>query len=64
MKGIQLPLTNEEAELYDRFDDYKTITRKDLSQREVFLASNLVNKNVLTRKKQNGKITYTRSKHS
>lgn len=62
MGSLQLPLTNEEAELYDKFDSDTMVNREDLTEREIFVASNLVNKSVLTRKNTDGQITYSRSK--
>lgn len=64
MGSLQLPLTNEEAELYDKFDSNTMVNREDLTERENFVASNLVNKSVLTRKNTDGQITYSRSKYN
>ena len=63
MGSLQLPLTNEEAELYEKFDA-GSLNREDLTERENFVASNLVNKRVLTRKNTDGQITYSRSKYN
>lgn len=55
---IQLPITNEEFDLLNKFDDGTVVARKDLSEREVHIANQLVNKDVLYRKNQDGSITY------
>jgi hypothetical protein len=64
MGSLQLPLTNEEAELYDKFDSDTMVNRKELNERELVVANNLVNKNVLIRKNNDGQITYSRSKYN
>ena len=56
--GWQMPITNEESELLDRFKDSAVIEHKTLNQREQLLASQLVNRDVLLRKNQNGQILY------
>jgi hypothetical protein len=55
---LQLPITNEEAEVLDKFDGDKHIARRELNEREVYIANQLVNKDVLTRKNNNGQISY------
>jgi hypothetical protein len=57
---IQLPITNEEAEVLGKFSDVGQISRRDLNEREVYIANQLVNKDVLTRKNNNGQISYTK----
>ena len=64
MGSLQLPLTNEEAELYEKFGLDTVINRTELNERELFIASSLVNKSVLTRKNTDGQITYHRSKYA
>ena len=56
--GIQLPLTNEEFDLLSKFHDGKSMSRKDLKERELIVANNLVNKDVLVRTNNDGHITY------
>ena len=59
--GIQLPITNEEAEILKHFQDNNTIIVKTaLSEREQVIANQLVNKGVLYRRNQDGKIQYHR----
>lgn len=55
---IQLPVSNEEADLLAKFHDKKSITKSDLELREQVIASQLVNKGVLIRKNNNGKIEF------
>lgn len=55
---IRLPITNEEADVLGKFDKSKKIAKKDLSNRESMIANQLVNKDVLFRKNENGKIYY------
>lgn len=54
---IQLPITNEEADLLGKFDEGE-VHKQDLNEREVVIANSLVNKDVLYRKNENGRITY------
>ena len=58
MQGLQLQITNEEADLLGRFYDQSTVLRKEFNEREAYVANQLVNKNVLLRKNQDGEITY------
>jgi hypothetical protein len=57
--NIKLAITNEEADLLAKFDDETpTRTRQDLSEREQHIVNQLVNKDVLLRKNENGQIIY------
>jgi hypothetical protein len=55
---IRLPITNEEADVLEQFDGDKRIAREDLSPRQLVVANQLVNKDVLFRKNENGKVFY------
>lgn len=55
--GLSIALTNEEAELLDKFGD-DAVTRKQLSDREQLLANQLVVKDLLIRKQIDGKTHY------
>lgn len=55
---IQLPITNEEAELLSEFDNELVIPKNNLNERQQILANQLVNKDVLLRKNQDGQIVY------
>lgn len=54
--GLNVAITNEEAELLRKIGEDKSIVKLDLSEREQLIANSLVNKNVLSRRKneQNG----------
>jgi len=58
LNNISVPITNEEAEVLDKFEDEQVIQRQDLSPREVILANQLVNKDILNRKHETGRTTY------
>jgi hypothetical protein len=55
---IKVPITNEEHDLMLLFRNQDQVNRKDLNERQVQIANNLVIKDVLYRKNQDGKITY------
>lgn len=56
---IKLAITNEEADVLAKFDtETPTKTKQDLSERELHIANQLVNKDVLLRKNENGQIIY------
>ena len=59
MGGIQLPITNEESDILNKFQDTEFIIEKSsLTEREQVIANQLVNKGVLIRRNQDGKIHY------
>lgn len=58
LNKIRIPITNEEADVLGRFDDSKQLAKEDLSDRQAMIANHLVNKDVLFRKNENGKIYY------
>jgi hypothetical protein len=58
LQGLSMPVTNEEADLLSKFYDNSSVSRQDLNEREIVLANNLVVKDVLYRKNQNGQVTY------
>lgn len=55
---IRLPITNEEADVLGNFEGGKKIAREDLSPRQLTVANQLVNKDVLFRKNEDGKTYY------
>ena len=59
---IRLPITNEEADVLGQFDGDKQIAREDLSPRQLVVANQLVNKDVLFRKNEDGKVYYKQKK--
>jgi hypothetical protein len=59
MGGIQLPITNEESDMLNKFTSSDNeINKQSLTEREQVIANQLVNKGVLVRKNQNGQIHY------
>ena len=64
INNISLPITNEEAEVLDMLNDRKELRKSDLDERQQILANQLVNKDVLYRINENGRITYKKRIHS
>lgn len=58
LSSIRLPITNEEHDLLGKFIGEDIVEKSKLSEREQMIANQLVNKDVLLRKNQDGKITY------
>ena len=58
INNIQLPITNEEAEVLDRFVGDTPIAKSHLNEREQVLANQLTVKDVLLRTNEDGKIYY------
>lgn len=58
VNNIQLPITNEEAEILERFVGDTPIAKAHLNEREQVLANQLTVKDVLLRTNTNGKIYY------
>jgi len=58
--GIIMALNNEEAEFLTKFDEYSQLKKNDLSERDQYLAGQLVNKGLVIRKNQNGSINFFR----
>lgn len=58
VNNIQIPITNEEADVLGKFFEEAVIFKEDLSDREQIVASHLVVKEVLSRHKKDDKIYY------
>ncbi len=58
LNKIRIPITNEEADVLGNFDENKQMAKVDMSERQILVANQLVNKDVLFRKNENGKIYY------
>ena len=58
LNKINLPIDNEEADLLREFDDQSEVHKADLDTRQQHIANQLVNKDVLRRIRENGRITY------
>ena len=58
-KGINIAITNEEADMLLQFDeDTPVMAISYMNERQQLLANQLVNKNLLSRKNENGRVTY------
>jgi hypothetical protein len=55
---IRIPITNEEADVLGQFEENKQLAKEDMNARQTLIANQLVNKDVLFRKNDNGKIYY------
>lgn len=55
---IRIPITNEEADVLGQFDEHKQVAKEGMTARQILIANQLVNKDVLFRKNDNGKIYY------
>ena len=58
---LLLAITNEEAELLEKFIGEDTIAKRDLNEREQLIAGQLTVKDVLLRTNDSGKIYYKKS---
>lgn len=58
LNNITLPITNEESEILDCFTDRAELHKSELDPRQQLVANSLVNKDVLYRIQENGRITY------
>lgn len=58
---LKIAITNEEADMLSQFDeDTPVVAKSDMDDRQQLLANQLVNKDLLTRKNENGRITFKR----
>lgn len=56
--NVLVPITNEEADVLGKFHETETVERSKMSEREQQVANQLVNKDILLRKHQDGKTSY------
>lgn len=56
--SLNLPVTNEEYSLYRSFAEGTPKSKRDMNPREQQIANQLVNKDLLVRINENGKILY------
>ena len=63
VNNVQMPITNEEAELLERFVGDTLISKNHLEEREQSLANQLTIKDILLRTNQDGKIYYKKRIH-
>ena len=59
-QGLTMPITNEESDVLAKFDTAQTIFKEDLEPRERLIANQLVNKDILQRTRENGRIYYNK----
>ena len=58
-KHFNVAITNEEAEVLSRFDeDTPVVAKSEFTDRQQLMANQLVNKDILLRKNENGRIIY------
>jgi hypothetical protein len=58
-QNINVAITNEEADMLSQFDeDTPVMAKGDMDDRQQHMANQLVNKSLLTRKNENGRIIY------
>ena len=55
---VRMPLTNEEVDILSLFAETSEVHKMDLTARQQLLANQLVNKDVLYRINENGRIIY------
>jgi len=56
---LTVAITNEEADVLAQFDNNTSVVAKgDLNERQQLMANQLVNKDLLLRKNENGRIIY------
>jgi hypothetical protein len=60
INNLQMPISNEEADVLAKFVEDTSIIKSDLDLREQHIAAQLVNKGALIRKNNNGKIEFYR----
>jgi hypothetical protein len=60
LNNLQVPITNEQADLLGRFSHEPQISKKDLNEREQLIANQLTQQDILLRKNNNGQITYSK----
>lgn len=58
LNKIALPITNEENDLLGEFTNKSILFKQDLDPRQQVVANGLVNKDVLYRLTENGRIAY------
>ena len=59
-QGWRVQITNEEVELLNDFKTKSEILKQDLTEHQQLIANQLVNKDLLIRRNQDGQITYKR----
>jgi hypothetical protein len=60
LSKVSVPINNEQADLLGRFQHEPKIFKQDLNEREQMIAHQLATQDILLRRNDNGKITYTK----
>lgn len=60
LNGISIPITNDEKAVLKKFNHENSILRKDLDIFEIQQIEQLVRKNIVVRKKIEGKTAYVK----
>lgn len=63
-RNLHVAITNEESDVLSKFKEQSSIPKQSLDEREIIIANQLVNKDLLIRKNNNGKITYFKAGQS
>jgi len=58
LNKVQVPITNEQADLLGRFQHEPSIEKNKLSEREQLIANQLTAQDILLRRNENGQILY------
>lgn len=58
LNNLQIPITNEEWELLEKFNTVDSILKKNLAPREQLIAVSLIKKDILLRRKNDDGKTY------
>lgn len=56
--NISLPITNEEQVILDHISKHGSVSKNSLSERDVHIANQLVNKSIIIRKRSDEQIIY------
>lgn len=57
---IPVAINNEQADMLGRFETESKILKHTLNEREIEIANQLTAQGIVTRRNENGKITYTK----
>lgn len=61
LSGLTVPITNEEQDVLNYFDDGDLVLKTSLNEREQEVANSLINKDIIMRKRNDeGKVVYVK----
>lgn len=58
LNKIRIPINNEESDVLGHFDENVKVAKEDLTPRQKLIVDQLVNKDILLRRNEDGKIYY------